>query len=284
MPRTVVLTGYSGFLGRHAFEALNNAGWQICLAGRTKPLKAGFAQHVPLDLDRPEMLAALRQFGPFDCIVHLASRVDLSNEGQADMFASNVLATGMLAQIAKEMGAFMLFASSVMVHGSRAELITARSPIDADTPYGRSKWLGEALIDAAAVSHCILRMGGLFGLNGPNHLGINKAIQATLLGQSPAVVGQGLARRNYLYVRDAAQAIADALDKRCTGVHLLAGPDVLTIRNMVETICNILNPSIAPLTLEGSEARHQIIERSRSLGHGYSFLEALHDISIESLN
>ena len=282
MPRTVILTGYSGFLGRYTLEALEAAGWQVYLAGRVPPSDGGHAGYFHVQLDRLETIAALAEHGPFDAVVHLACHVGWAGATEAEMLAPNVLATGLLADLSRTWNAHMFFASAALVHGVAERVIGIDSPVIADTPYTRSKWLGEMLIGASGADHCILRMGGLFGRRGPNHLGLNRAIDASLGGESPVLVGEGAALRNYLFVKDAAATIAAALDQRTLGVHLLAGPEVLSVRAMLEAVCDTFNPGSAPLRQAGGAARDQIIERSGALIPGVPFVAALQDIAAEA--
>lgn len=142
MPKTALLTGYSGFLGHHVLDRLVASGWQVILAGRTPSVGDPRAQFVPVDLDRPDTLAALGDRIAADAVVHLASKVALSQVSDADLSAPNVLSTGALAALSKNWDAHMVFASSVAVHGLGLEQIGADSPIAPDTPYGRSNVLG----------------------------------------------------------------------------------------------------------------------------------------------
>lgn len=282
MQRTALLTGYSGFLGRHTFEALVASGWKVYLAGRTPPTDNRHAGFVHIDLDRPETIAALRNSKPTQEIVHLACRVGWNGGSEAELLAPNVLATGLLADISKAWGSHLVFASAALVHGVAEQVISSQSDVAPDTPYAKSKWLGEQLITASGTAHGILRMGGLFGRTGPAHLGLNKAIESALRNEPPTRVGRGVARRNYLFVKDASDSILAAMERGIQGTHLLAGPEVLSVSAMLDHICNILCPSLRPLEAEGSEARDQIIERSPNFGPGITFAAALQDIAREA--
>lgn len=282
MQRTALLTGYSGFLGRHVFDALTSSGWKVVLAGRRPPMDGQKATYVHIDLHRPETLAILRDQISADVVVHLASMVAFGAVKDADLLAPNILTTGALAALSMDWNASMLFASSVAVHGVTQERIAADSPIAADTPYGRSKWLGEELVRASGVSHCILRLGGLFGRAGSAHLGLNNAIASAIRGVPPTRVGRGTARRNYLFVKDASDSILAAVEGGVRGTHLLAGPEAVSIGAMLDNICETLCPAHQPLEKAGPEARDQIIERSPSFGAGITFAAALHDIAMEA--
>lgn len=47
------------------------------------------------------------------------------------------------------------------------------------------------MIKMSDVSHAILRIGGVFGKDGPHHLGLNKSIDNAFKGITPIVYGGG---------------------------------------------------------------------------------------------
>jgi len=280
MSNTALLTGYNGFLGRYTLRALKAAGWEVVLAGRSVPENGEYWQ---VDLARPEDVLALGAMPPPRAVVHLGANIGWPAKPEAELYAPNVLATGILADLAHRWGAKMIFASAAIVHGVRAECITPDSAINADTPYARSKLLGEQLIAASGAGHCILRFGGLVGADGPSHLGLNNAITAALAGKAPVRSGSGSARRNYLYVKDAAQVIVAALDSSLAGVHLVAGRDSLSIREMLDRLCAVMLPGSEVAVQDGGEARDQLILHSPALPMPRTFDDVLGDIKRDQL-
>lgn len=279
MAKKVLVTGYAGFLGQNTVSALRNDGWQIILAGRTAPEAIEHLSYLRMDLEEPGQILELRDKCHPDAIVHLACKVGWSGESEELLFTPNALATGCFAHLAKHWKARMVFASAAVIHGASTQNISRQSPLDPDTAYARSKLLAEELISASGIQCCTLRMGGLFGLDGPGHLGLNRAISGAIGGTRPTVAGAGDARRNYLYVKDAAAAIVAALSNGIEGIHLLAGNDVLAIKEMLQHICDVFLAGQRPDFAEGGPARDQIISSSGSLPRGRGFREALLDIS-----
>jgi nucleoside-diphosphate-sugar epimerase len=270
--RTVLITGGTGFVGRTAAPLLKQAGYAVTLAART-PVNADFPT-VALDLAAPASLDALRR-ERFDAIVHLGARVSLGDEPDADFFDVNVLASGLLARAAREWGAHFVFASTAVVHGARTPLIDEHSTLNADTAYARSKLLAEKLVAASGASHCVLRIGGIFGAGGPSHLGLNRAIAGAVEGRAPALVLPGAATRNYIYVDDVALTLIEVLRHRLGGTHLLAGSEVSSMKEMLGAVCDILLPGTAPAAQPGPPARNQVIQPSVSLPPTRSFRAAL---------
>ncbi len=275
--RTVLVTGATGFIGRATVDGLTRANWKTVKASRsagTSPAEGS----VKLDLAEPATLLAMSEKSRFDAIVHLGAQVGLADETESELYAPNVLFTGCLANLARIWDAHMIFASTAIVHGARTEKIQADSPLCLDTTYAKSKWLAEQLIAASGARHCILRIAGAFGSNGPTHLGLNRAIDAAGKGITPLVIGSGKALRNYIYVKDVAEAIVYALREGIEGTHLLAGHEVLSIGEMMHEICDTFLPGRHPAIKDGPEASNQMITPSAFLPVTRGFRDALADM------
>lgn len=274
---TVLVTGASGFIGRATVTALRDAGWDVTETSRNKA-EADSGAAIYLDLEDPASILALYEAHRFDAIVHLGARVGWSGETDSELLLPNVLATGLLAHLAETWAAYFLFCSAAIVHGARSSRIEAGSDLNPDTAYARSKWLAEQIVGCSGTQHCILRLAGVFGGDGPAHLGLNRSIADIRQGQAPIQTGAGGNLRNYIYVNDVGNAIAYALNQRLTGTHLLAGKDELSIREMLQILCDIFMPGTHPTRESGAKALDQIIVSSDALPETASFRDAIIDI------
>jgi nucleoside-diphosphate-sugar epimerase len=275
--KSVLITGATGFIGRATVVGLETSGWAVTKGVRltNRSMGSGF---IFLDLANPASILALANDDRFDAIVHLGANVGLSGETETEMFVPNVLSTGCLAFLASQWDAHLIYASSAIVCGVKNEAIDANSTVSPDTKYAQSKWLGEQLLAASHERHCILRIAGVFGYKGPAHLGLNRAIDGVINGVAPTQVGSGSAMRNYIYVKDVAQAITFALHDRLEGTHLLAGSECKSIAQMMEAICSTFLPGQHSLIKDGPEAMNQLIQPSSSLPKTLGFRDALADI------
>ncbi|MCK1475382.1 NAD-dependent epimerase/dehydratase family protein [Bradyrhizobium sp. 197] len=146
-PKPVVLvTGASGFVGRHVVPALARQGWSVRRAVRSPE---GMDDEVVIETIGPETdwQAALQGV---DAVVHLAARVHHKHEEHAVQLYRNVNIAGTLhlARSAATAGVRQfIFVSTVLVHGRSNE---GRAPFSEDdilTPrglYGMSKAAAEA--------------------------------------------------------------------------------------------------------------------------------------------
>lgn len=276
--KTALVTGASGFIGQATIESLNSNGWHVIPVSRGVTCEHG----IKLDFESPSIFSDLLRIGKVDAMIHLGTKVGFGQEPLRDLFLANVAATSSLVTLARHIGSHFVFASAALVAGTRQSFINDETAENADTAYMQSKLLAEQIIEASGIDAAILRIGGVFGLNGPAHLGLNRAIQSAACGQPPVQVGSGSARRNYAYVKDVAAIIVDVLERKITGRHLVAGTETLTVQEMLQTVCDVFLPGQSPLLKLGDEAGDQVIMPSTSLLPTRSFKSALLDIKADT--
>ena len=276
----VLITGANGFVGRCLVRMLGGSGWQVVPLVRRG---TGFDNEVVLDFCDVDFLSKVAKLPKVDALVHLGGKIELGVGVREKLFKPNVLATAELADWSKSIGAYFLFSSTAIVSGSRNCCITSSSNLELDTDYGYSKWLAEELVKMSGVKSGILRIGGIFGQNGPSHLGINVAIDNALRGVRPVQYGDGSVKRNYIYIEDLCQIIRFCIERGLEGTHLVAGSSVNLVSEMLEIICDTLLPGHRPQhMISKSVIYDQVIEHSTYLPQGRSFAEAIKDIKSAS--
>lgn len=142
----VLVTGASGFVGRHLTPALAREGWSVRRAVRSPK---GIDDEVVIGSIGPETgwQAALEGA---DAVVHLAARVHHTHEKNADQIYRdvNIAGTLHLARCAAAAGVReFIFVSTVLVHGRSNDWRAPFSEDDILTPrglYGMSKAEAEA--------------------------------------------------------------------------------------------------------------------------------------------
>jgi nucleoside-diphosphate-sugar epimerase len=162
----------------------------------------------------------------------------------------------------------MIFTSSITVH-ARSQVINADVPIQPQSHYAMSKYLAEELCRIADINFCTLRISGIYGVGGPEHLGLNKALtQAVSQKKPPLLCGSGACKRNYISVEDTAKWILHlvenpAYQQPCSRQILyLADTEHISIYDYLAQLVDALLPGQSLITEPGNEASDVIVEPS----------------------
>ena len=260
----ILITGASSFTGKALIPMLEEAGHEMFNLvrqdrGFAKQFLWNFTDDLPEDV--PECQA----------IVHLAAYVDFQNNLNISQYNVNTISTAKLAAYAGKKGAYCIFASMVGVHGSKPTEFDDTTPISPENNYAMSKYLAEVIVRTFTSNYTILRIGGIYGLDGPAHLGLNSAItNAYYKQEGPTVKGSGKAKRNYICVSDVAQWIIYLLecyeangyksDKPTRETLYLAGSEVMTIENYLQDVAGILLSGVDINRVHGPEGKDMVIK------------------------
>lgn len=146
--RIVLITGLSGFTGKHLAESLTQAGWRIAGLGG-KRLACEF-DHLDADLNDTERLSAwIKQVQPSH-VIHLAALAHVTGSDALSFYRVNVLGTESLLNAIKEAEVIVekvIIASSANIYGN-----AITSPIsESNEPqpvnhYAQSKLTMETLV------------------------------------------------------------------------------------------------------------------------------------------
>jgi nucleoside-diphosphate-sugar epimerase len=258
----ILLTGSTGFTGKYLVRMLEDSCHDILHLVRAKK---GFKKEYIWDFVSP----LPQQFPAYDILVHLAAHVNFDQNLEVIQYNVNTVSTIQLAAYAKTHNAYFIFASMTGIHGSRSTVVDQDTPIHPENHYGVSKYLAEEVIKTFAGNYSILRICGIYGLNGPQHLGLNKAITNAFHKKvRPILKGSGKARRNYICVNDVAQWILCLVNNYETTrtdmkeILYLAGPEVMTIEGYLETIIETLLPGMELERIAGPESQDLLVKSS----------------------
>ena len=243
----VTVFGGSGFLGRHVVRALARRDYRIRVAVRRPELafhlqpigRVGQIHAVQANVRHPGSVAAAMRGS--DIVVNL---VGILNPTGAQTFeAVHSQASGTVAKAASGIGARMVHVSAIGADANSASV------------YARTKAAGEAAVLAAAPAATIIRPAVVFG---PEDQFTNRF--ASLAQMSPVLplIG-GDTRMEPVYVGDVATAVADAVDgkTRPGATYELGGPEVLTMREILELICQITDRDRTLVSLPFGLAKFQ---------------------------
>ena len=229
----VLLTGSTGFLGKEVCSLLKLKKVDIFKISRKK--KHGY---INCDLRNQKKIdKILKKIKP-DVIINLAATIDFKKKN-IEKFKLNFNLPKILSNYCKKFKKSLIHISTIYVHGVK-KIYSEKSKFSYSSIYGYSKFKGDRAILKSRCDHTIIRFPGIFGINGPEHLFINKILKKNLQKKTIQIDNNGNQKRNYIFVKDAAKFICDCLSKKLRGIFYVGG-ETLTIKEMFNRIKNNYN-------------------------------------------
>ena len=234
---TVVVTGGTGFLGSAVLELLARRGEEVVALhrpGTTPPDLAG-VRWIAQDLATP-LSASLPEAA--EGIVHLAQsrRYREFPDGVRDVFAINAGMAVELLDYARRVGAkAFTYASSGAVYAAGPEPVRESDAPRPGNFYAASKLAGEAAVEQyrQLLNAHVLRFFFIYG-PGQRNMFIPGVLARIRDGQQVTLAGSDGIRVNPVFVDDAAAAVAATLDLPESATLNIAGPDVVSLREIAE--------------------------------------------------
>jgi UDP-glucose 4-epimerase len=229
--QTAVVTGGAGFIGSHLVDALLAQGRRVIAlddlsSGKAERVADGATLEQVDITDRSALDRVLDAARP-EAVFHLAAQSSVTvsvKDPQRDL-AVNVAGTLNLLEACKRLRAPLVFSSTGgALYGDDAPIPTPeeRKPQPL-SPYGASKWAGEAYINTWAASsdlpHTVCRLGNVYGPRQSPHgeAGVVAIFSHRLWsGGAPTLFGQGRPTRDYVHVADVVSALLAASGTRGT--------------------------------------------------------------------
>lgn len=254
----LLVTGGSGFLGRHVLELLRQRGVAAWTLGRSVPTGCSSASHLMCDLfaGDPSCAASLRQLAPSH-LLHLAWVTDPASYQTSPLNAGWRQATCQLAQAFAQAGG-----RHMVVAGSCAEYDWTQgwchedtTPLLPATPYGVEKdatrrWLQEHASDLGLR----LAWGRIFFPYGVGQSAgrLIPALVAALQGLRPPFPVQARQQRDFVWASDVAQALWVLLQSPARGCYNISSAQPVAIADLVRTLARLLDADPAPMLAEAA--------------------------------
>lgn len=238
----ILITGANGLLGAKAVNQFSQMHEVHALVHTLPALPiAGVKYHV---IDLANLLPINTLPTSLDAVFHLAqsSRFREFPEQVMDVFNVNVSSTAQLLDYARKVGAKkFVFASSGGVYGASDEAFKENSVISQHGQLGYylgSKLCGEILAQnySSLMDITILRFFFMYGQQQRSTMLIPRLIENVRNNLPISLQGDEGIRINPIHVNDAAVALESTL--KLAGSHILniAGPEVLSLKQIAETI------------------------------------------------
>lgn len=278
------MTGGAGFIGSHLVDALLADGYEVTVVD---DLSTGNAARVAKEAELreldivnfPALESVVKEVAP-TAIFHLAAQASVvaSVEDPGRDCEVNVKGTLNVVEAAGRTETPVVFTSTGgALYGDEAPMPTGEDRIPAPlSPYGASKWAGEAYVKtwslSSGIPHAVCRLGNVYGPRQSPHgeAGVVSIFTHHLYsGRAPKLFGHGKPTRDYVYVGDVVSALRAASGRSgtyniATGVET----DVLTVWNeLCKRAGSDLEPELGEL--RPGELQHSCLDTSlaaRELG------------------
>jgi UDP-glucose 4-epimerase len=278
--RRVLVTGGSGFIGRHVVAELTAAGAQVRVVD-LQPHPDPQVDVVIGDIAEPEVLE--RAFdGGFQSIVHLAAVTSVlrSLEHPQQTYRTNVAGTQAVLEAGRAAGATALaFASTNAVTGPmEASKIVESARLRPLTPYGSTKAASEMLMSAYTASYGLrcacLRLTNAYGpgMQAKDSI-IARLMRAIRLGTTFEIYGDGNQVRDYVHVSDIAQAMMLALVSEAWDGPTIIGSGIsLSVHDVLAAVREVSGADLEVRhgPAKAGEMPAVIVDPSRALAAGWT--------------
>lgn len=272
--RKVLVAGGGGFLGAHICRTLLQAGADVTIFDiipvnvmhNVNDIKTKVKIITGSVTDEKLVFMAMQGM---DAVVDVSFPLAKCDPGPGNQYIEvGTVGVFNILKAAFSQGAQVIFASSISVYGvQRYTPIDEKHPAEPMLLYGATKLAGEKYCSIMCRNHgckvVILRFSDLYGpgdgRNGAPVAFLKKAVE----GAPISIRSDGKQVRSYLFITDAAQAVACALiNFKQGGVFNIAGCEAMSIYELAEVVRRVTgkNVPIEFITESASDPRKYIID------------------------
>ncbi len=227
----VLISGATGFIGRHLVKRLLDEGWSVVALTRNRAKAINlFGRKVEvLEVDMRREF----QLPEGDLLINLAGAIKARN--YREFWEHNVLSVENLVKAVEGKVNYIIHASSQAAAGPSFDC----KPVKEDQAkpvsfYGRSKLEGERRILSFSGDKLVLRLSAVYGPYDRGFLPAFKIIKRRVI---PLVGGDS--KFSIIYVEDLVEIMIRLMEKRATGIVNVA-TSAVTYREFSEKSCKIL--------------------------------------------
>jgi UDP-glucose 4-epimerase len=245
---SVLITGANGLLGKRLCNKLVGRGFSVHAVTREAPCEQlDGVKYYPIDLSRPWRDSVLPD--RVDVVIHLAQSTKFREfpHQAMDIFNVNIESTAKLLNYAKQSSVRQfIYASSGGVYGNGSYAFDENSPISPTGHLGYylgSKMCGEILVQSYAEilkQVVVIRPFFIYGPGQNRSMLIPRLMDNIVARKTINLQGSNGIRINPVHVDDAAEAVIATLTTKNSATFNIAGPDILSIREICSGMGKIL--------------------------------------------
>ncbi len=256
----VLVTGGSGFIGRHLVNHLVESKHQVAILDQVPPSSIKeFPTGISFYRKRIEDKSVEKVFAyeKPDCIFHLAAQVSVQksmNDPFKDCVTNTLGTINLLNQCIKYNVKKIIFASSAAVYGEPIYL-----PIDelhSTNPlsyYARSKYTAESYIQLFyqqyGQQYSTLRFSNVYGpgQSAEGEAGVVSIFTDRILKNQTPIVFGGKQTRDFVYVKDVTRAMLSAAATKKSGTYNISSNSEISIDTLLRRMLKLAKRELKPV-------------------------------------
>lgn len=265
MASKIVFTGITGLLGGY-FLKQKKSGYEIFGLGN-KNIQEDPGNFIKTDIrDKKNISDCIKKINP-EVIVHAASigNVDYCERNPDEAYEVNVVGTKNILDVAKEVGAKVVFLSSNAIYEGNNPPYNEEFNLNPVDVYGKTKVEGERLVINSNLDFVILRLMTMYGwpqLNGRANP-VTWVIDSLKKGQEINVVSD--VYNNHLWAGQAAEVIWEIIEKSIKkGIYNIAGADCISRFELALKVANVFKLDASLIFSVSSDFFKDIAKRPKN--------------------
>jgi len=273
----VVVTGGAGFIGSAVAKLLLEKGLRVRVVDDLSTGDLGnlpnhphlsFTKHdITVEDGLDEVIRGA------EAVIHMAAIPSVPECESNPMRAFNVNVKGLenIVKLSRENSVKkILFASSAAVYGEVEGVVSEETPLRPFSVYGHTKLLGETILQNAGIPAVVFRIFNVYGRTGGGkgpYGVVDRFIKNAKEGKPLEIYGDGGNVRDFIHVRDVAQAFAAAVEKKVDGfrVYNLGSGQPTTIMELANHVLKLSRQAgVVMHPPRQSDIKHSVADISRA--------------------
>lgn len=278
----VLVTGGAGFIGSHVVEKLIEKGYKVAVVdnlstGKKDNIKGCEVEFYHCDItDALHLFQVVETFQP-DYIIHLAAQVSVTESVKNITYDSmvNIQGSVNVIEAAKKYNIKrIVFSSTAAVYGNPEYLpIDINHKTEPTSPYGLAKYTVEQYLKLAyelyELDYTILRYSNVYGprQDSKGEGGVVAIFSDKLSNhERPIIYGDGNQTRDFVYVKDVAEANVLSLKNNRNGIYNVSTCERISINDLLNTMFEAINSPIKPIYKEErkGDIKHSILDNHQT--------------------
>jgi len=255
--KNILITGGSGHIGTNLIKELIKRYEEVYVLEKSLNrelellIKENKVKLISCDItDIGCLLKFKTTLEKMDVILHLAAHVPKTEDTDdlEEAIKTNLIGTINLIKQLKENSKF-IFISTCEVYGiPKNKIINENHPLDPLSYYGASKAAAEAFLRVYTkknkINLTVLRLTNVYGPGETINRAVPNFIKAVIKGESPTIYGDGLDKRDLIYIDDVIAYILVAIEKSKNSIYNIATGKSHTIKEIAKKIIKLAGTKV----------------------------------------